>query len=540
MTISDQHQAADLLNSIDPLQAAEVIEGHITVTHQPGVMASINATGYPILDLEVMLRPHGSILLISRQLPNTATITLPNPALTGRQTPEGTLGIKQLIQLNVLDHITRMICEQHGLEYSSQTYWKVWPPLAQWTRRMPQKTSRRIRAATQYAELENAVRQLLNAQAWETAQNSAGKVHLNRYNRATAGANAISQLAEDNPGAASWIISQNKAPTGTFNHPGQIVRQVQDRAERAGVEPRYWKTLSRMNPGAMEILMQSHTPQYAAGIVINACGDIQCSPNKLQIDNALMLFGLCRSKSNCITRPVRNEPAINTSARQRLRHVLRLIMKPGGPAESFIRDWLTTNYTADYVVNLIDNDMDITAQTYMGLLKAARRWHQADMQTAAARKVQEQIDRQEGWFASWNSLLDTVAMEDPATPDGPSINAVALTTTPALLKEGSHMKHCVGMYTTQCSRGSSRIFSIRQGKDTLATVELVLRSGRWQPAQTRAWKNHQPPPVAHQAAQALAHAYQARWKETEAPRHHNWLQHPQTSDIKRHLKANIN
>ena len=155
------------------------------------------------------------------------------------------------------------------------------------------------------------------------------------------------------------------------------------------------------------------------------------------------------------------------------------------------------------MVNLIDNNMDITAQTYPGLLKAARRWHQADLQAAAARRVQEQIDQQEGWFASWNSLLDTVTIPDPSNSDVPPTTAVALTNTPALLEEGDHMRHCVGMYTTQCTRGRSRIFSIRQGTDTLATTELVMRSGRWQPAQTRALKNGQPTPAAHRAPQVL-------------------------------------
>ena len=236
MSILDRNHATALLKTIDPLQAAEVIQDHITITHQPDIMASINATGHPILNLEVQLRPQGSVLLISCQLQNTATITLPNPALTGKHTPEGTLGLKNLIQTNVVDRITRLICNLHGLQYSHESCRKLWSPFSQWTKRMPQKTSRRIRGATQYAEMENAVRQLLNAQAWETARNIAGKVYVNRYNRTTAGAGAINQLAANNPGAASWIISQNKAPTGTFNHPGQIVREVQDRAQKAGIE----------------------------------------------------------------------------------------------------------------------------------------------------------------------------------------------------------------------------------------------------------------------------------------------------------------
>ena len=287
----------------------------------------------------------------------------------------------------------------------------------------------------------------------------------------------------------------------------------------------------------MELLLQRHIPQYATGIIINACGDVQCSPNKTQVNNALTIFGLSRSKSDHITQPRRNEPPINSRARQRLRHLLRLIVKPGGPENSLIDNWVPTNYLVDYVANLMDNDQDVTAQTYKGLLKAARRWHQAEQQELAAAKVQEQIDRQDGWFPCWNSLLDTITMPDPCDPAMPDITIVPLTSTPDLLAEGKHMRHCVATFTSQCTRGSSRIFSIRQDNTTIATTELVLRSGRWQPAQTRAWKNQEPPDAAHHAAQALAQAYQERWKEAGKPRHHNWVQHPQTGETKRRLNA---
>ena len=43
MSISDQHHATALLNSIDPLQAAAAIQDHITATHMPDVTASITA-----------------------------------------------------------------------------------------------------------------------------------------------------------------------------------------------------------------------------------------------------------------------------------------------------------------------------------------------------------------------------------------------------------------------------------------------------------------------------------------------------------------
>ena len=189
---------------------------------------------------------------------------------------------------------------------------------------------------------------------------------------------------------------------------------------------------------------------------------------------------------------------------------------------------------ADYAAHLIDNDEDITAHTYSGLLKAARRWHQTEQLERVAIQIQEQIDRQEGWVQCWNSLVDSMSIPHPDEPDQPDITIVPLYSTPELLREGRHMNHCVGTYTHRCSNGASRVFSIRQGDTTIATTELSLRGGRWQVAQTRAWHNHDAPEIAHHAAKAVSRAYQAKWKESADAknRHRSWLQHPETGSIK--------
>ena len=86
MNITSPKQAFALLNKTDPLQAAEVIENHITVTHLPDVMAAIKADQNPALDMKILIKPGGFIQLTSPGV-ITANIILPNPNLIGKTHP---------------------------------------------------------------------------------------------------------------------------------------------------------------------------------------------------------------------------------------------------------------------------------------------------------------------------------------------------------------------------------------------------------------------------------------------------------------------
>ena len=134
------------------------------------------------------------------------------------------------------------------------------------------------------------------------------------------------------------MISQEQPPADGLDHPGEIVMKVQERARKVGVEPRYWKTISRMDASSMEQLMQRHIPQYAAAIIINACGDVQVSPTPRQAGNAVVMLSLCRSKSRTIAQPRRNEAPTAARGRERLRHIIRLVVKPSGPQEDLMTD----------------------------------------------------------------------------------------------------------------------------------------------------------------------------------------------------------
>ena len=536
MKLKNCAHALELLQRTDPLIAAEAIDQHITITHQPGGMASLTAGEDPPWNITITVDSNG-ILQTKGDTFQLVNMTLPNPALIGRETPEGTLGIKHLIRSIANNRIATLLTELYEVQYANAfALWQVGNAVTQWTNKMPRQTATRIRAATRYAEFENAVRQLLNQDAWNLAKDNKGKTFPKRYNRAITAAAALQDLAHTNPGAASWIISQDQ-PAILMSHPSEVVHKVKDRASKAGVESRYWKTLTNMSTATMELLLQKHVPQYATALIINACGDVQCLPNKQQAANAVTIFCICRRKADLIRPPQLHELPEATRARERLRHIIRLIMKPGGPDTDLTTDFATLSYVMDYTANLIDTDQDITAQSYNGLMKAARRWHQTEQQAIAAALVQEQIDRQAGWFPCWNSLVDTTTIPNPQDPEQPDITVVPLTTTHALLEEGRHMKHCVAVYTNSCTDGQARIFSIRQGTATLATTELALKAGKWHVAQTRAWRNGEASERAHHAVKILVRAYRQRWAETHntPKRHHAWLQHPETGETKAFL-----
>ena len=170
MEIKTAQQAFRLLEDTDPEKIALAVEDYIAVTTDPGLSAAIRTTSDPVglyhgakprnEILTVKLLP-SVILEITGSLVQPGNITLPNPALRGRQTPEGTLGIKHLIRSSVTDQVTRMLCDTHGVHRSQHLHWCVSDILGSWTKKMPRALSARIRGATRYAQMEDAVRALL-------------------------------------------------------------------------------------------------------------------------------------------------------------------------------------------------------------------------------------------------------------------------------------------------------------------------------------------------------------------------------------------
>ncbi len=70
---------------------------------------------------------------------------------------------------------------------------------------------------------------------------------------------------------------------------------------------------------------------------------------------------------------------------------------------------------------------------------------------------------------------------------------VPLDSTDELWKEGRAMHHCAGSFDYRVAAGHCYIYSVRQGDNRIATVELVRKEGKVAPLQIRAACNAEPP-----------------------------------------------
>jgi len=124
--------------------------------------------------------------------------------------------------------------------------------------------------------------------------------------------------------------------------------------------------------------------------------------------------------------------------------------------------------------------------SWQTVLARAHQWHEelrARMQREAAERLERARHAQIA-TQSWGTLVDRTQ-----TQDGYEI--VPLVTEIMLENEGEVMGHCVGGYSPRCRAGNARIFSIRKGGNSKATVEIGLSvtNGEWRLQQIRGPKN---------------------------------------------------
>jgi hypothetical protein len=93
---------------------------------------------------------------------------------------------------------------------------------------------------------------------------------------------------------------------------------------------------------------------------------------------------------------------------------------------------------------------------------ASRRWHIE----VGRRPVAAPSNR-----ADWTELIDYGALPSQLEIDGFAFHA--LQTREAIYDEGARMQHCVRLYADKVAKGSSRIYSVRQAGQRVATLELM-------------------------------------------------------------------
>lgn len=97
-------------------------------------------------------------------------------------------------------------------------------------------------------------------------------------------------------------------------------------------------------------------------------------------------------------------------------------------------------------------------------------------------------------FPSWSCMIEDHYDEWLTTlPPGNPYKLFPLTTPQQLLDETRKMHHCVVTYLDSCISGAMRIFSIRDASNNqrVATVEISIRSGRWDAVQLKGKHNQE-------------------------------------------------
>lgn len=117
---------------------------------------------------------------------------------------------------------------------------------------------------------------------------------------------------------------------------------------------------------------------------------------------------------------------------------------------------------ADFAIER--GDTFCTTWTWAEAHAAATRWHDAQ-----ARRTNE-VAFLKTHGVGWDDAIDYAPFPLELEVDG--FKVVALATPAEIYMEGVHMRHCVRSYIGDVIKGTSRLFSIRQGDKRVATMEL--------------------------------------------------------------------
>ena len=160
---------------------------------------------------------------------------------------------------------------------------------------------------------------------------------------------------------------------------------------------------------------------------------------------------------------------------------------------------------------------ETNSRSWAGFLGASRRWHQDALDRNMDEQPRQFLRWSGGEYDAWNSLLE--AHSDRGMDVVPRTGAMAL------MEESLAMQHCVDSYWTNCRDGQSRIFSLLNDGEAVATGKIVLRGLRWEGRQVRAQQNREPGEAAKGVMSGVAERYSQAWtglEEEPDRRHRSW------------------
>ena len=510
------HRIAAILREADHDELIRRVENAITVEETPGARAALRLKGS--LAVEVTRATDGTLSFAGMVSRSPSKHTLPCPHRGSSPVPEKTLGVHNMIHNTATEALTEIIGERLGAEHGEA--WldeggrnAIRSCLPQAVQRLRQEIANALRGNRPYRRMEQAVRRLMDEEAWSVSRGRDDRVVAARYNRGVQKAAVIRQVREHNGGAAAWFLADTKTKKTEIRHPGEIIAQVRQRAQQAGVERGAWRTMAKMDEAVVTFLLAGQMPRHIAALIINAAARYAPQANIGQVEQTTTLIRRVRQRTNKLYAPRPDDPEERIHARETMTRIAGVVLRhPWGelPPPRLRVDTELMDL-GDYVADRLANDEPINATTYGGLLKATLRWHRELRQATAEQEIQRQLKGQEGWVRAWNCHVPELVVGDE---EGRSVRFTAIADEIELIREGHDMDHCVGAYAPDCWEGRARVFAAR-GDRLRATARIAKYGGVWRVEQCRTEHNGHADEWTRKATAKLAAAYQQAERQHE-------------------------
>ena len=361
-------------------------------------------------------------------------------------------------------------------------------------------------------EIHAALVSIADPAVWQICHAMNTRVLREGYNAVAGNKDVVKSILETNPGVAGWYFARVNQEFPEYDitpleHPSQLISLVrQDLNERGFLDKRVWKTLVGMNPRVVSSLLRDHA--YNTSQVIKSVLRAGATPSR-----AVMKYAVDNLLSSYEYRHGDLDPVVRSLYREsERRSQLRRGDETGSTQNALVQD---ADYVFDWAFALKRTRTPIRAKTWKGCQKAAEKWHRQHAEQELENQRVQLLQKNNGSYSVWNSLVG------PFFHDG--LRVVPLTNDLDLSQEALTMKNCVDSYTTRCTSGHSRIFSVRNDETTLATGELRYSDTdeRWSIAQVRSFRNGAAAPKANAAISEALRLYTQAWEKTN-PEERNW------------------
>ena len=291
---------------------------------------------------------------------------------------------------------------------------------------------------------------------------------------------SMQELCRTNPGAVAWALN-HACSTEPLNHPGQLVTLARNSMTKAGIEPRNWKYIAKLDHPIIRDTSFGYVHRLVT--LLNA---MATSGTMLPQDTPKVLMDtIITSAHRRSVYTDKNEENPKQLLATNLTTMLALLCQqdsikhPCHPDFSEVMDQAMD--VLDYIVDLTQNGDHVRSTTWKGLSKASHHWHRDVRQEQILQEWEETLAGRRKKAASWQSLIG------PTTKG--EFQILPLENEYQLFQESKDMNHCVVGYAHQCAAGD-RIFSVQRNGIKVATSQIRQTDHGWEKVQTRGRDNH--------------------------------------------------